>query len=111
VSLTDSLQHQRLIQPADNAFVLTLRGQQRLEGLGLDIDALRQQRRVFARPCLDWAERRPHLAGALGAGITRYLLQQEWLKPLPGTRAIRVTDAGRRGLREEFALNLAPPGL
>ncbi len=106
VGLTDSLQHQRLIQAAENSYQLTDRGQTRLQDLGLDITALRQRRRVFARPCLDWTERRPHLAGALGAGIADRLLELDWLKPIPGTRALRVTDTGRKGLREELGLNL-----
>ncbi len=108
VALTDSLQRQRLIEPGDNSYRLTRPGQQRLEALGLDIDALRRQRRAFARPCLDWTERRSHLAGALGAGITERLLQQNWLKRLPNTRAIQVTDKGRIALRDEFGLNVAP---
>ncbi len=49
----------------------------------------------------------PHLAGGLGAGIAEHLIQRQWLKHIPGTRALRVTDTGRRGLRDEFALNLA----
>lgn len=106
VALTDSLQRQRLITPADNSYLLSDRGGQRLQALGLDVDALRKQRRTFARPCLDWTERRPHLAGGLGAGIAEHLLQQKWLTRIPGTRALRLTDLGRRGLREEFALNL-----
>jgi hypothetical protein len=106
VALTDSMQRRHLIAPADNAYTLTQAGRKHLETLGLDIDALRNQRRAFARPGLDWTERRPHLAGALGAGIAHLLLQQEWLKRLPSTRAVRVTDTGKRRLRDEFALNL-----
>jgi DNA-binding transcriptional ArsR family regulator len=109
VGLTDALQHQRvIIKAADSAYQLTESGQQRLESLGLDIAALRQRHRAFARPCRDWTERRPHLAGALGAGIAERLLELNWLQPIPGTRALRVTDSGQRGLRDELGLNLAP---
>jgi len=106
VALTDSLQHQHLIEPDDNSYRLTAAGHQRLEGLGLDIEELRRQRRAFARPCLGWTERRPHLAGALGAAITAHLLQRNWLERLRGSRAIQITDPGRHGLRDEFGLNL-----
>ena len=110
VGLTEALQHQRVIKAADSAYQLTESGQQRLESLGLDIAALRQRPRAFARPCQDWTERRPHLAGALGAGIAERLLELNWLQPIPGTRALRVTDSGERGLRDELGLNLAPSG-
>lgn len=106
VALTESLQRQRLIEPVDHAYVLTEQGRERLEGVGLDVGALRSHRRAFARPCLDWTERRPHLAGALGAGLAGLMLDERWVKRVPSSRALRVTDAGRRALRDRFALNL-----
>lgn len=107
VALTESLQSQRLIAATENSYELTDLGEERFSALGLDLGGLRSQRRVFARPCLDWTERRPHLAGSLGAAIADRLVAQKWFERLPGTRALRVTDLGRRGLLEEFALNLA----
>jgi DNA-binding transcriptional ArsR family regulator len=62
-------------------------------------------RRAYARPCLDWSERRPHLAGSLGAAIADTMLEREWVTRVPKTRALRVTDAGREGLREALGLD------
>ncbi len=62
--------------------------------------------RTFARPCPDWTERRPHLAGALGAGIAECLLELDWRHRVPGTRALRVTGTGHKGLREQLGVNL-----
>lgn len=106
VALTDSLEHQRLIEPADGSFGLTDAGERRLESLGIEVDALRLQRRAFTRPCLDWTERRPHLAGSVGAAIAEHATAQRWVAHVPGTRALRVTPEGRRGFLEQFALNL-----
>jgi DNA-binding transcriptional ArsR family regulator len=106
VALTDSLEHQRLIEPADASYALTTAGERRLESLGISVAALRIQRRAFSRPCLDWTERRPHLAGAVGAAIAEHVMAQRWVARVPGTRALRVTDDGRRGFLEQFALNL-----
>lgn len=106
VGLTDSLERQHMIEPGDGAWALTSAGERRLGSLGIDAAALRHQRRTFARPCLDWTERRPHLAGALGAAVARHALDRTWLRPVPGTRALRVTDEGRRGFLDEFGLNL-----
>ena len=61
-------------------------------------------RRAYARPCLDWSERRPHLAGSLGAAIAETMLERKWVTRVPKTRALRVTDSGREGLREALGL-------
>jgi DNA-binding transcriptional ArsR family regulator len=107
VALTDSLERQRLIEAADASYAPTTAGERRLESLGISVDALRLQRRAFSRPCLDWTERRPHLAGAVGAAIAEHALAERWVAHVPGTRALRVTAEGRRGFLEQFALNLA----
>ncbi len=108
VGVTDALQHQRVIEVADDSYRLTDTGEERLQGLGLDIPELRQRRRAFARPCMDWTERRPHLAGALGAGIADHFLERGWILRLPDTRAVQITNNGQHNLRAELGLNLTP---
>jgi DNA-binding transcriptional ArsR family regulator len=107
VGLTDSLARHHLIEASDGSFALTAAGERRLESLGIEVEPLRAQRRAFTRPCLDWTERRPHLAGSIGAAIAQHALAAQWVTYVPGTRAVRVTDEGRRGFLEQFALNLA----
>ncbi len=72
--------------------------------LGIDVDALRHSRRAFARQCLDWTERRPHLAGALGSALCSRLIALGWFARRRDTRALRITAHGARELRARFGL-------
>ncbi|HYD52188.1 MAG TPA: winged helix-turn-helix domain-containing protein [Gemmatimonadaceae bacterium] len=78
-----------------------------VDGLGVDLAAARASRRQFARACLDWTERRWHLAGALGAELLRSLRERGWLEAVEGRRALRVTPLGRRALRATLGLDAA----
>jgi hypothetical protein len=87
--------------------VVTDSGAVLLARLGLDMAALQRRRgRAFCRPCIDWSERRPHLAGAVGAGIAASLLEARWIERMRDTRAVRITPKGRLHLRETFGIDL-----
>jgi DNA-binding transcriptional ArsR family regulator len=73
-----------------------------LSRFGLDFDALRRRRRVYCRPCLDWTERRPHLAGAVGAGLAARCFDLGWVKRRRDSRALTITELGRDGFRDSF---------
>ena len=66
-------------------------------------------RRAFCRPCLDWTERRPHLAGAVGAALAERCFALGWIERLRDSRAVRVTPKGRSGLRAAFGVELDAP--
>ena len=91
----------------DHDYDLTARGIELLTGLGVDVAGLRRQRRAFARRCLDWTERRPHLSGALGAALLVRLLDLGWLVGGRVPRGLVVTDAGRDGLLRAFGCDAA----
>ncbi len=74
--------------------------------LGIDIDALRTSRRPVALSCIDWTERRPHLAGLAGAHLCATMMTRGWLTRVPGTRAVRVTAAGGAALHEMLGLEV-----
>jgi DNA-binding transcriptional ArsR family regulator len=98
-----------LVSGAGPDFEVTEPGTQALAGIGVDLERCRRARRHFARSCLDWSERRPHLAGALGAAITRALLDMEWLRRAGTGRGVQVTSQGELGLRSTFSIGI--PGL
>jgi DNA-binding transcriptional ArsR family regulator len=107
VELTTALERERLIKrDAEDAFTLTKRGATELTSLGLDIDDVARGRRAFARACLDWSERRYHLAGALGAALTARLFELQWIERRRPNRSVTVTALGRDGLSDHFGLEL-----
>ena len=71
--------------------------EQWLPVLGADAEVAARSKRRFAFGCLDWTERRPHLGGALAAQVCTHALERGWVVRIPGTRAVRVTSAGRAG--------------
>jgi len=85
---------------------LTDTGKKLLARLGADLSPASCGGRVFFRPCLDWSERRYHLAGHVGAEICRRCLELRWFERECGTRVLRLTAAGRRGLRETLGVDV-----
>lgn len=109
VALADAFEREGLIA-ADGAerYSLTPAGEARLAALGLDLAAIKPGRKGLARPCLDWTERRRHLAGPLAARLLERFLELGWLERSRDSRAAHLTPAGRMGLREAFGLELEP---
>jgi len=68
------------------------------EGLGINIEEIRSGRSAFARQCLDWTERRHHLAGALGTALLQQFFHLKWVARMDRTRAVRVTHRGQEQL-------------
>jgi hypothetical protein len=106
VALAGAFEQHRLITASDSGWALTIRGERRLSTLGLDTATLHRSRRPILRPCLDWTERRPHMAGALGQALATRLLDLDWVRRTPGTRALLITPAGEEQLLAEFAVKV-----
>jgi DNA-binding transcriptional ArsR family regulator len=109
VTMLDALLSARWLVPVGAGFELTPDGARRLRGLGVEVASLQSQRRAFARACLDWTERRPHLAGALGAGIATSLLEQRWVERRQHRRGLRVTRAGQSRLSQLLGIHVDGP--
>jgi DNA-binding transcriptional ArsR family regulator len=105
VSLHDHFRTMKWLSSRDGtAYDITREGARALEALGIDIAATRSLRRQFARACLDWSERRPHLGGALGAALLNVALKRKWVTQDLDSRALGVTSLGRRELRSRFGI-------
>ncbi|MFD7918077.1 ArsR/SmtB family transcription factor [Streptomyces sp. NPDC059740] len=93
-----------------DALALTAEGAAGLWSLGVDVDAAVSARRTTTRACLDWTERRPHLAGAVGAAVGQRFLQAGWVVRHRSGRGLDVTEAGHALLRERWDIRLTSGG-
>jgi DNA-binding transcriptional ArsR family regulator len=93
IAVTDALTERGLLRQ-DTGFALTDAGVEWFGRVGIALD--RSGRRPLARGCLDWTERRPHLAGVAGAALCRRALEARWCVRVGSERAVVVTAAGER---------------
>lgn len=92
VRLTDAMIASAWVDP--DAARLTPAGIEHLEQQAVDVAALRAHRRPLVRPCPDWTERRPHLAGSVGAAVATLFLDRRWVRRRPRGRGLDLTDGG-----------------
>ena len=107
VDLTDFLIAHDYMALADEAAEITPAGTRFLTEFGIDLAALNSSRRHFCRLCLDWTERRPHVAGAVGAALTKRCFDLGWTERLKHSRAVIVTALGKRGFLETFGVSMS----
>lgn len=110
VTLTTALVERGALQPGLQSFALTPVGTSILSSIGIPVGAVvddaRRTRRPLTRACLDWSERRYHLAGALGAALASHLIDHKWVARIDGSRALRITNEGRRLLYRHFEVRV-----
>jgi DNA-binding transcriptional ArsR family regulator len=106
VAVMDRLLTEGHLHPDRDDFRVSKGGHDFFGDIGIDVESVARQRRGFARPCLDWSERRPHLAGALGAAVGSRCFEIGWIERQRDSRAVTITAAGRRGFRENFGIEM-----
>jgi DNA-binding transcriptional ArsR family regulator len=106
VGLADALARRGHLVLGDEAGEVTEDGVAFLTRFGLDLEAARQRRRAYCRPCLDWTERRPHIGGAVGAALASRCFDLRWVARQRDSRALTITPVGKRGLDEVFGLTM-----
>lgn len=94
VMLATAMVERGFLVPDDQNYIVTDDGEAFCLDLNIDLQEVRSKRRMFARQCLDWSERKPHLAGALGAAVTDVAFKRGWVKRTNRRRIVRVTDQG-----------------
>jgi DNA-binding transcriptional ArsR family regulator len=105
VDLTDALVAREYMALDDEGAEITAAGARFLTGFGIALPARRPARRRLGRLCLDWTERRPHIAGTIGAALTRRYFDLGWMERTSRGHAVVVTPSGRRGFRRVFGVD------
>lgn len=106
VALTDSMVARGLLVLDTDAGELTADGERFLGSLGADLTAPARSRRAFCRPCLDWSERRPHLAGRVGAALASLAFERDWIRRRPCDRSVEITEGGLGAFRDVFGARI-----
>jgi DNA-binding transcriptional ArsR family regulator len=103
VTIYEGLLKKRALVQGANGLELTAAGQRFFSRLRIDTSALVGKKRAFCRSCLDWSERRHHLAGALGAALLDRIVVLGWAKRARDSRVVFMTPTGERALQSLFA--------
>jgi DNA-binding transcriptional ArsR family regulator len=107
VDLTDALVDRQYVVLDHEAAEITTAGARFFTRFGIELPTRRSTRRHFCRLCLDWTERRPHIAGAIGAAITKRYFDLGWMERMKHSQAVIVTPLGRRGFQRTFGITPA----
>lgn len=108
VALAEALVRRGAVELDDDAGLVTPHGVEFLRRTGIDFQDRKRttgrSSRPLCRPCLDWSERRLHIAGKLGAAICSHSFEKRWVRRLQDTRALEITATGHAALRELFGI-------
>jgi DNA-binding transcriptional ArsR family regulator len=104
VELTLALQRRAYLRAEGREFELTAAGKTWLQELEIDSHALESMKRSFAPQCLDWTDRRYHIAGALGSALLTRMFELRWLKKAWAPRLVRLTTQGEIELKRRLSL-------
>ncbi|MDX8366739.1 ArsR/SmtB family transcription factor [Cytobacillus sp. IB215665] len=106
IQLTDSLVKSGILCNNTTEFEVTDKGEEFFASLQINLQEVKNKRRAFAHKCLDWSERRHHLAGALGNALLERILELNWIQRSPNSRAITITTAGKKGFKDIFMIDV-----
>jgi hypothetical protein len=99
VQMLEGMKMQKLVRQKKQDIELTSEGERFLEkNLQISSDMLTHPRRPVCKACLDWSERRHHLAGTLGAALMTRFAELKWAArdPAPGSRVVNFSRTGEK---------------
>ncbi|TMI93274.1 MAG: helix-turn-helix transcriptional regulator [Bacteroidetes bacterium] len=106
VKVVEALEQKGYIKKSGTLYTVTTKGWNWFSGLDINKNDLENKRRPLTRQCLDWSERRPHLAGQLGATLLEKMLQRKWFRKVQFSRELLVTPTGRKELNELLGISI-----
>ncbi|WP_320242939.1 ArsR/SmtB family transcription factor [Tenacibaculum sp. 1B UA] len=106
VKITMSLLDNEIIKISGKDYIVTKSGKEWFDEIGVDIHAIQHKKRSFAHQCLDWSERKHHIAGALGASLLEIMVKKDWLRKKPNSREVIITSIGRIELKNRLNLEV-----
>lgn len=105
VTITDSLIAKKYLVFNEEAGEISKKGVKHLATYGIDISNNKpRSKRPICRPCLDWSERRPHVAGIIGAAICKHFIANKFVVQPKNSRALKITHKGEAALSEIFGI-------
>ncbi len=104
VTIYDRLLADRHIEASEGHLMMNPSGYDLFARVGADVDGIRAARRITARACLDWTQRRHHLAGAAGAALLTAFTSNGWVRRGNRPRSVRITETGRTQINDVFRL-------
>ncbi|AXT61160.1 transcriptional regulator [Aquimarina sp. AD10] len=106
VKITNALLNHKIIEVSGKDYKVTNSGKKWFNSLGIDIDAIKQKKRSFAFQCLDWSERKHHIAGALGASILETMIEKDWIRKKANSRELTMTSTGKKELKNRLNIDV-----
>jgi DNA-binding transcriptional ArsR family regulator len=105
VALSQALVEKEILTVVDGGYLVT--GERWLWEWGIDCSMLKKRGQIIAPHHIDWSERFHHVAGALGAALARHCFDHGWVRRIPASRAVLLTEKGKQALRRDLGLQLS----
>ncbi len=87
-------------------YQVSTKGKEWFASNGIKVEELQKQKRSFAHQCLDWSERKHHLAGALGAALLSEMLKKDWLRKVKNSRELIITTKGKTAFKTQLNIDI-----